>query len=337
MEFLLASPIAVVVLFLLVTLMIVVAVKLMSLRATQSTSTEIPEPVAPDIYAAPEHPHLHKIAFFALLAIITVGVPASVYLVQTQQKTSSKAAPTTCDPTTTRDNLNGELCDPGMTCNGLTPEGSMSADKGVRICMRPDSNPVIKPCGGNWTGPNNCDPNPTQPPLTPAEPITTISPTSPEDKIIPPPENTPTATIPPSIPTLTPTATLPPGVPTLTPTATVPPQSTPTRTPTPSRTPTPTVTPTTPAACNNPCSSNAQCPAGLVCSSGQCRNAQCTAQSSCNCPAPTHTPAPTNPQTAQGPTSTPGPRPEVPEAGTFIPTVILILGGLAIAALGLLL
>ena len=110
----------------------------------------------------------------------------------------------------------------------------------------------------------------------------------------------------------------------------------------PGTTVTPTVTPTaTPVLqCNGDCSSNAQCPASMVCSSGKCRNAQCTGETDCNCPGPTvtpsNTPTPTTP-IVQGPTNTPGPRPEVPEAGTFLPTAIIVVGGLAILAIGLLL
>ena len=96
--------------------------------------------------------------------------------------------------------------------------------------------------------------------------------------------------------------------------------------------PAPTPTPT-PPFCNGGCSENSQCPADMICTGGRCRNPVCTSQTNCNCPGPTNTPKPTTTPSAQTKGGQPV-APKTPEAGTFLPTAVLILAGGAILILG---
>lgn len=126
--------------------------------------------------------------------------------------------------------------------------------------------------------------------------------------------------------------------------------------------PTPTPTPTsTPVSCNNTCSLKSDCESGLVCTSGSCRNPSCNSQTNCTCPTPTATPtakplvscnngctdhtdcasglvcysgACRNPNctnitncTCPITTTTQEPEPELPNAGTSLPTILGISAG----------
>lgn len=129
--------------------------------------------------------------------------------------------------------------------------------------------------------------------------------------------------------------------------ATPTPSPRPTASPTPapgSATATPTPTPTSaasagaPNSCNGTCGSNSNCIAGFVCSGGFCRNPSCTAQTDCTCAASgasaTSAPKGGSGLIAQAKTPTPAPA-ALPKAGVEIPSVMAVLGGIAVLFLGL--
>lgn len=110
--------------------------------------------------------------------------------------------------------------------------------------------------------------------------------------------------------------------------------------PTPPPPPTPP-TPTTPV-CNSTCTTSANCPNDMACSNGRCRNPSCTTVASCVCPAPVGTHLEclnracvivngagqdtcTSDVSCQ-PAATP---PPIPKSGVDLPTIGLIVGGLA--------
>lgn len=112
--------------------------------------------------------------------------------------------------------------------------------------------------------------------------------------------------------------------------------------------------------CNSTCTTNADCPSGLTCSGGSCRNPSCTSSTSCACPVPVATPSPQPAPvvrtykscrnnacvTVQGvgkdsctsdvSCQPPAKLPPIPQSGVDLPTIAVILGGLALVAIGLL-
>ena len=125
--------------------------------------------------------------------------------------------------------------------------------------------------------------------------------------------------------TPTPTPTSPPGVtstpaPSATPTPTNVPGTTPTTGPTSaiSATPRPTSPPGTLAACNGSCSSDEDCSGTNVCQSGMCRNPSCSGETDCTC------------ATSIAPTA-----PTLPQAGSDMPTIVLLSMGTIILITGL--
>ncbi len=128
------------------------------------------------------------------------------------------------------------------------------------------------------------------------------------------PGATPTPT-----PTSTPGAT-PTPAPTATPTPTNVPDTTPTTGPTSAitATPRPTNPPATLVACNGSCSSDEDCSGTNVCQSGMCRNPSCSSETDCTCAASVAPTAPT-----------------LPQAGSDMPTIVLLSMGTIILITGL--
>ncbi len=125
--------------------------------------------------------------------------------------------------------------------------------------------------------------------------------------------------------------------------------------------------PPPPKVCNETCTVNSECMSGFICAGGNCRNPSCITQPSCTCPppvsyvppTPTPTPAPApapivyTHKTCQNnacvtvngrandtctsdvscqPKATP---PPIPKSGVELPTILTILGGVAMLAIGL--
>lgn len=119
---------------------------------------------------------------------------------------------------------------------------------------------------------------------------------------------TPSPTLPPNT---TPSPTL-----TITPSPTTPPGSTPTSALT--ATPRPTNPPGTLVSCNGSCTEDEDCSGSNVCQNGACRNPSCTSKADCTCDSAT--------------TTTP---PELPQAGSDMPTIALLSMGTIILLAGL--
>lgn len=115
--------------------------------------------------------------------------------------------------------------------------------------------------------------------------------------------------------TPTPTPTITPGT-----TPTPAPSATPTPTDVPGATPTtgPTSPPETLVACNGSCSSDENCSGTNVCQNGMCRNPSCSSETDCTCAA------------AIVPTA-----PVLPQAGSDMPTIVLLSMGTIILLAGL--
>ena len=99
-----------------------------------------------------------------------------------------------------------------------------------------------------------------------------------------------------------------------------------------SATPTPTATPVPPLSCGDSCSDNTDCTNSMVCSNGICRNPSCLNAVNCVCSTAT-TPPGTGTPLAQAPSE-----PELPAAGTGLPTILgaaagilLLLGAFVLA------
>jgi hypothetical protein len=116
------------------------------------------------------------------------------------------------------------------------------------------------------------------------------------------------------------------------------------------------VTPPT-VGCNSSCTSSANCQASLACVGGYCRNPSCTDRADCVCPVTPPAPPTPSPAThrecrdyacvtvsgAGADTCTsdascrPAPTPPpIPPSGVALPTIVVLLGGAALALLGLL-
>ena len=128
--------------------------------------------------------------------------------------------------------------------------------------------------------------------------------------------------------------------------------------PAPTLIPTATPTPTPILECWQICVNDDNCPQDLACQAvneeKRCVNPECPEEKNCQCPiptttptpSPTFTPAPTSipptatPQPTSTPlTQTPSPTPptELPEAGSFWPTLGVTIGGIILGIIGLLL
>lgn len=113
--------------------------------------------------------------------------------------------------------------------------------------------------------------------------------------------------------------------------------------------------------CNDTCTVNADCQSQYICAGGNCRNPSCITQPGCVCPPPVAPPPPVTPvtpvvythKTCQNnacvtvngrandsctsdascqPKATP---PPIPKSGVDMPTILTILGGVALLAIGL--
>ena len=120
------------------------------------------------------------------------------------------------------------------------------------------------------------------------------------------PTSTPGATPTPA-PAISPSPTNVPGTtPTIGPTSTI------------TATPRPTNPPATLVACNGSCSSDENCSGTNVCQGGMCRNPSCSSETDCTCAASVAPTAPT-----------------LPQAGSDMPTIVLLSMGTIILITGL--
>ncbi|MBI3888154.1 PKD domain-containing protein, partial [Candidatus Microgenomates bacterium] len=102
--------------------------------------------------------------------------------------------------------------------------------------------------------------------------------------------------------------------------------------------------------CNTQCSNSGDCPSNLACVDGRCRNAACSDSSTCVCPRPvsyhkscnvnhacvTVTGAGADTCTSDASCQPIAPPPPIPKSGVELPTILTIVGGVALLAIGLL-